>query len=191
MPLSCRNRLNSNRPHSNPTTLSYIQPSRILALVFLSLISGALSLFSSLFLDIHRISPSATSCTFPPPRIGILFQQLFALVASLTLQYTQIEPGSRGGSNCVTTPHQTPINHRQSLLYSPRHPCRHPTPNLLSRANTASHSSASTGCACCASLPSFPSKLGPPTRSLQKTSLSRAAGWPYRQVAYHRISTAD
>lgn len=34
-------------------------------------------------------------------------------------------------------------------------------------------------------------KIGSPIRSLQKTSLSHAAGWPYRQVAYHRTSTAD
>ena len=52
-------------------------------------------------------------------------------------------------------------------------------------------STASTGCTCCPSLPVTPSTFPPPIRSLQRLSLSRAASWSYRQVAYYPAFTAD
>lgn len=71
------------------------------------------------------------------PRISIPFCHRFALIASLTLLYTQITSVSFGGSNFVTTPRQNSTNHREGLPYTPSHLCRYRIPHTLGRANTA------------------------------------------------------
>lgn len=86
----------------------------------------------------HPLTPtSATLCTLPPQRIAnVPFQQLFALITSLTLLYSQIKPGPLGGGNCVEAPHQTSITYLHRNLQTPLLLCGHPIPDTLCGANT-------------------------------------------------------
>ena len=178
LPLCCRVRLNPKRSiiHHPPSSLSFIQP--------FALVSLSHSHPDRIFFPIRNFLDTV---------YRLLLYRLHRALALLSSNIRNIRE-----LDAPTHANQTPFSWRKST-------CQNPASNYNRSLRTSSiyalssvplphskyvgprkhFSSASPGYTCCPLLPVTPSTSVSPLRSLQKTSLFRAAGRPYRQVEYH------
>lgn len=151
--------------------------------------------FLFLFLDTHRLTPAATLCTSHPPRTRIPFQHLFRSVPIRTNR--ELDAPLHANHTRLSWRTHVTLSRPRLNLQSNTSKVFHKRLSICAATPFQKHWAAQTlllslhklhllSFLSCHSL-----RVDSPIRSLQKTSLSHAAGWPYRQVAYHRTSTAD